>query len=158
LAHLPAEIVRYLERSRASIVDWGCALGDGVAVLGRALPACTVGGIDCSPTAIESARAAFPGHRFERHEGEGLPRSFDVVVTSNCLEHFKNPLAVVRAQLESCRKLYVAMVPYDESPLIDQHVSQFRDESFPERLGSFERVFSTRFDVDERAWPDQQLL
>src|SRR5690606_20841949 len=35
---------------------------------------------------------------------------------------------------------------------------QFRDESFPERLGSFERVFSTRFDVDERAWPDQQLL
>lgn len=158
LAALPDAVVTELRAGGRTLVDWGCALGEGVDELARAFPDCAVAGVDCAATALATARTTFPDHDFLLAEDEGLPRVYDVVVTSNCLEHFRNPLGVVLQQLPRCRRLYIAMVPYNEAPLIDQHFAQFREESFPTELGGFRRIHCAVFPVDRRAWPDDQLL
>ena len=37
-----------------------------------------------------------------------------MIVTSNCLEHFDDPVALIRQHLQSCGSFYAAMVPYRE--------------------------------------------
>lgn len=158
VAALPATIAAELRAGGRTVLDWGCALGEGVDELARAFPDCAVAGADCADSAIATARAHFPDREFVLTDDEDLPAIYDVVVTSNCLEHFRNPLAVVLRHLQRTRRLYIAMVPWNEAPLIDQHFAQFREESFPAELAGFRRVHSAVFPVDPRAWPDDQLL
>ena len=109
---------------RLSILDWGCALGDGLDPLRHAFPASAIVGQDISLEAITRARRAYPQHEFV--VGDEIRCDFDVIVVSNCLEHFADPLRLVEKQLAACRKLYVALVPFEESPLYDGHAFPLR--------------------------------
>jgi GT2 family glycosyltransferase/glycosyltransferase involved in cell wall biosynthesis len=81
-----------------------------------------------------------------------------VIVTSNCLEHFEAPLAVLEKHLASCKSLYIVLVPYNECPLHPQHRAQFRIESFPVYFGNFTRIHAEPMVTDRHFWPGQQLL
>ena len=72
---------------------------------------------------------------------EKYRNDFDVVLSSNCLEHFEEPLAVATDHVRHCRSLYIILAPYKEYPLHEQHFAQFRDESFPD---SIRWLFETR--------------
>ena len=132
LAHLPLPELQWLIEPDRSILDWGCATGEGTAVLARLLPNSQVTGLDFAKHAIDEASQRHPEAKFVwTSEGE-IPDDFDVVVTSNCLEHFEDPLAVATDHVRHCRSLYIILVPYKEHPLHEQHFAQFRDESFPD--------------------------
>ena len=62
--------------------------------------------------AITRARRTYPQHEFV--VGDEIRCDFDVIVVSNCLEHFADPLRLVETHLASCRALYVALVPFEE--------------------------------------------
>jgi 2-polyprenyl-3-methyl-5-hydroxy-6-metoxy-1,4-benzoquinol methylase len=158
LANLPDPELRFLRNAHPTILDWGCALGDGVDVLATSFPKSDVAGLDFSRIAIEEAARTYPQHRFIHAEEGAIPVAFDVITNSNCLEHFEFPIAVLQSQLLACRSLYVILTPYNESPLSDYHRAQFREESFPERLNGFVRLHCKRIGVDQRFWPGQQLL
>ena len=158
VAGLPEVERAYLSSRSLSILDWGCALGDGVEVLGRHFPLADVSGLDFSPLAIAKARQEYPRYRFLRTESGAVPEAFDVVVTSNCLEHFDDPLGLLADHLTSCRRLYLALVPFDESPLCQYHCFSFREDTFPPRLGEFVRLAAQVIDVDLSLWPGKQLL
>ena len=81
-----------------------------------------------------------------------------MIVTSNCLEHFADPLAIVSNHLDSCRDLYIALVPYREEPLCEFHAVRFDDDTFPEQLGDFERIQFRLIETEAQYWPDPQLL
>ncbi len=160
IANLPAAETAYLRSARAKpldVLDWGCAFGEGVRRLAAEFPRARVAGLDFAATAIAEARRRYPGQEFILADG-AIPREFDVVLTSNCLEHFAEPLAVMSQHLGRCRKLYLALVPYNEYPLCPYHVAQFREESFPARVGEFTRVEVKPVDVDPAVWPGRQLL
>lgn len=156
--NLPEPEKRYLASREATVLDWGCAFGDGVAVLAQTFPSCRLTGLDFAEAAIHEARRSFPGQEFVQADGGRLDREFDVIVTSNCLEHFENPLEVVESHLRWCRAFYIAMVPYREAPLIDCHHAQFREECFPEQFRGFTRVAALPIEVDQNYWTGQQLL
>ena len=156
--NLPEPEKRYLASREAAVLDWGCAFGDGVAVLAQTFPSCRLAGLDFAEAAIHEARRSFPAQEFIHADGGRLDREFDVIVTSNCLEHFENPLEVVESHLRWCRDFYIAMVPYREAPLIDCHHAQFREECFPESFCGFTRVAALPVDVDQNYWTGQQLL
>src|SRR6266850_340785 len=158
VAELPAAERSYFRTRPLSIADWGCAFGEGVAVLQEAFPKSEVVGLDFAEKAIAEARRRHPELQFEMTEDGKLPREYDVVVTSNCLEHFEYPLSVMKTHLESCRKVYVLLVPYNEYPLTEYHRSQFKEESFPERVGSFVRLGTSIVYPDERYWNGRQML
>jgi glycosyltransferase involved in cell wall biosynthesis len=50
------------------------------------------------------------------------------------------------------------MVPYDEHPLIDQHLAQFKDDTFPKELEGFTRLYVDAIAVPSVYWPGKQLL
>lgn len=156
VSELPAPDREYLAKNAVSILDWGCALGDGVDVLKQAFPQCTAIGQDFSKEAIARAQRIYPHYEFI--VGEEIVGEFDVIVVSNCLEHFSDPLRVAEAQLACCRALYVVLVPFREERLYDGHVSRFDRETFPPRLGSWTRLATRPIEMDGRYWNGRQLL
>jgi GT2 family glycosyltransferase/glycosyltransferase involved in cell wall biosynthesis/SAM-dependent methyltransferase len=158
LGHLPDAILDWLVERPLDVLDWGCAYGEGAALLAQALPDATVRGLDFSLTAIEEARRRHAGVEFVWTEDGTIPQQHDVIVTSNCLEHFVDPIDVLRGHLRSCRSLYIAMVPFKEAPLHEQHVAQFRLESFPEELDGWTRVAAVPVQVDNAYWRGWQLI
>jgi trans-aconitate methyltransferase len=101
LSHLPEHERAYLNAAPRTILDWGCAFGEGVATLARVFPRSQVAGLDFSKTAIDQARIRNAGHEFIWSEDGAIPRDFDVNLTSNCLAHFEAPLAVLEKHLAS---------------------------------------------------------
>jgi hypothetical protein len=136
----------------------GCAFGEGVASLARVFPRSQVAGLDFSKTAIDEARGCNAGHEYIWSEDGSILRDFDVILTSNCLEHFEAPLAVLENHLASCNSLYIVLVPYNECPLHPQHRAQFRRESFPVYFQNFTRIHAEPIVTDPHFWPGQQLL
>ena len=158
LDEIPGPEAAFLRSRPLTILDWGCAFGEGVELLGQAFPNCRVVGLDFASRAIDQASGRHPGREFILAGNGEIPSEFDVIITSNCLEHFAQPLEVVRTHLRSCKKLYIAMVPYNEYPLHEQHRSQFKDESFPKHIGRFTRIYAKTIDMDSAHWNGQQLL
>jgi SAM-dependent methyltransferase len=155
-AELPEAERHYLARHALSILDWGCALGDGLDVLKQAFPQCRVVGQDFSLEAITRARRAYPHHEFI--VGDEICSDFDVIIASNCLEHVGDPLRLADAHLASCRKLYVALVPFEEQPLYAGHASRFDLDTFPPQLGAWRRIAALPIEMDARYWRGRQLL
>jgi GT2 family glycosyltransferase/2-polyprenyl-3-methyl-5-hydroxy-6-metoxy-1,4-benzoquinol methylase/glycosyltransferase involved in cell wall biosynthesis len=153
----------FLAEQAWSILDWGCAFGDGTAELARAFPRATVYGIEISSTALSRAAERFAGIRFLRATDDApvgtLPRAFEVVVNSNSLEHFADPLDVLRRNLAATTMLHLSLVPYDEAPLSVHHLTRFDESWFPEVIDGFDRVLAKVVDVDPTYWPGgRQLL
>ena len=115
-------------------------------------------GMDFAERAIIEARHSFPNYDFRHTENGDIGDRFDVIITSNCLEHFADPVSIMRQHLRCCRRLYVALVPYREAPLHPQHVAQFREECFPERLEGFSRLATVVIDCQLPYWPGKQIL
>src|SRR5260370_1100364 len=104
LSHLPEAERAYLNAAPRTILDWGCALGEGVATLARAFPRSRVAGLDFSKKAIDEAGVRNAGYEFIWSEDGAIPRDFDCIVTSNCLEHFEQPLAMLEKHLAACKE------------------------------------------------------
>lgn len=156
--NLPPAEREYLTSQETSILDWGCAFGDGVEVLAEAFPRCRVAGLDFAERAVAEARRCFPRHDF-RHTPDGaIGDHFDVITCSHCIEHFSDPLKVLRQHLRCCRGFYALLVPYREAPLNATHLTQFHKESFPERLEGFTRIAAEVMDSDPTYWSGQMLL
>jgi len=158
VAALESPELAFLRTPGLTVLDWGCAFGEGVAVLGGMFPESRVTGLDFSGRAVAEARRRYPEYEFILSEEGQIPSTFDVVVVSNCLEHFEQPIQVMSGQLARCRELYIALVPYNEYPLSKYHRAQFREESFPERIAGLLRLYARRISVDPTFWSGEQLL
>lgn len=158
---IPFVELNWIRNNALSIVDWGCALGDGVNLLANAFPKQTVSGIDVSKAALDKAHEAYPDYSYfnswENYELEfGLA---DVTFNSNCLEHFADPYAVLEQGLAKTKSLYIVLVPYKEKePICESHCQVFDENSFPRALAGFNQIANKVIDVDQRYWSGQQLL
>lgn len=157
IAELPAPERDHLRHRVASILDWGCAHGEGVDELARAFGGVDVRGLDIAPSAVEEARRRFPACTFALATDGAIPRA-DVVVSSNCLEHFHAPWQVAERLAAAAKDLLILLVPCDEAPLCESHVVAFGESSFPERIGGLLQVAIKRIGMDPRCWGGDQLL
>jgi SAM-dependent methyltransferase len=121
-------IAEHLVKEGMRALDFGCGTGYGAAMMARA--GATADGVDSSPAAITYAT--------ENYGGQGLrffvadlvkplpdvvaPRSYDLVASSEVLEHVVDPFVYVRAMAESLNDGGVCFV------------------GTPNRLWSFEHV------------------
>src|SRR5262245_21538382 len=94
LAELPATETAWLRDHDVTIADWGCAFGEGVDEIAAAFPRARVWGVDVAATAIAEAHRRFPDREFVHAADGAIARRADVIVSSNCLEHFTEPVAV----------------------------------------------------------------
>ena len=155
---LPPPEREYLAAQEATILDWGSAFGDGVKVLAEAFPRCHVTGMDFAEPAVAEARRSFPRHEF-RHAPDGaIGGPYDVIAAVSCLAYLPDPLEAIRGHLRSCRSFYAAIVPYREAPLPYGHVSQFREECFPDRLDGYTRVVAKVFECEFQQRRERHML
>lgn len=130
---LPAWLRRELV-SGASLLDWGCALGDGTEFLAQALPGCVVAGCDFSGEAIQQAAASYPDIDFVRADltaGGAAGQSWDFIFSSNTLEHFREPWGVVNELSRYAKRGIVLLLPFREMVRIEEHHYTFLPDNVP---------------------------
>jgi teichuronic acid biosynthesis glycosyltransferase TuaH len=140
LGALPSWFLDQMRREKASLVDWGCAEGDGTELWSRYLEPSQITGIDFSERAIETAKARYPGVGFRAEDwisGADFSSSvFDVVFTSNTLEHFHDPIAVLDVLGRHARRAVIVVVPFEEGdPRHIEHHFTFTEENTPADFG-----------------------
>lgn len=117
-----------------TVCDWGCAQGDGTDVLASHFARERVTGIDFAESAVEKARASYPGLRFEAQDwiaADGGDESFNIVFSSNTLEHFVDPFGVLAKLFEHAEQCVVLALPYRELNRISEHFFTFTAENIP---------------------------
>lgn len=143
-----------------TIVDIGCALGDGTALLATAWPGARVIGIDISGVGIHLARASgHAGCEFHQVPLDQAPPDADLMTCSNVLEHCADYLEVMARYLRHCRDTFALLVPYRQEPLPPdgEHAVTLDESSFPETVGGFRRVAMRTIAVPARCWHAPQL-
>jgi ubiquinone/menaquinone biosynthesis C-methylase UbiE len=121
-------IVEHLVKEGMKALDFGCGTGYGAAMMARA--GATADGVDGSPTAISYATVNYGGQGVRFFVADLVkplpavltPRSYDLVASSEVLEHVVDPFAFVRGMAESLKDGGVCFV------------------GTPNRLWSFEHV------------------
>lgn len=150
LEHVPGAFFDWVRGRGWSVCDFGCALGQATRLLAERLgPGAQVEGVDFSATAIERAQALHPGLPFRVADLDGLGE-YDVVFSSNTLEHFEYPHAVLERLSASARHAVVLLLPFEEAePRHPEHKVTFTLDSFPlliagPKVLAFARVIDTR--------------
>jgi glycosyltransferase involved in cell wall biosynthesis len=163
LRELPRWLTEAIRRERLSVCDWGCALGDGTDLLSNAWDT-PVTGVDFSDVAIEDAKKNYQRPQFVAHDftasTEGAPH-FDIVFTSNTLEHFSDPWDVAHRLAELAGKALIIMVPFEEFVRHKEHETTFLATNVPVVIGSFHLCHATIIDCvnePETQWPGQQII
>jgi len=142
LLKLPTEIMSNLKKVD-SILDWGCGVGSGTRTIGRFLNT-KVSGLDISENAIKKAKELYPKYKFT---SKTLNEKYDVIINSNCLEHFTNPSKVFESHLKYCNKYYIILAPY-KGRIVDEisdHMATLDENTFPKETEDFKRIYFDKF-------------
>lgn len=161
IQEMPEWLRADLCRNSWKIADYGCAEGDGSAVLGSSFFGCSVTGYDFSEAAIDKAKMKHQNCNFEVADiYEDLPET-DVVFSSNTLEHLQDPHKVFRRFIESSRKYTVLLLPFEDDYGFDEHINTFTAEFFPDTVSNHYLSFFKVIDCREKNipyWPGKQIL
>ena len=159
---MPSWLKSAIRQQCLSICDWGCALGDGTALLAGTF-ASRVTGIDFAQNAIDNAKKTYKRVEFLACDlaTEELADSWDLVFSSNTLEHFPDPWSVASRLAKHARSGLVFLLPYREMSRISEHEYTFLPENIPQALGEFCLVHAVIFDAQlepTASWAGQQIL
>ena len=164
--NLPRWLFDEIRRHNLRVVDWGCAQGDGTDCLASHIDARQLTGVDFSTVAIGQASARYPAIRFSSEnwlDGEhATAERFDIVFSSNTLEHFHTPYEILRTLAQRADKAVVLALPYREMQRIDEHFYSFLPSNIPLLLDNGFRLAWSRV-VDCRAvpgalWGGEQII
>ena len=130
---MPQWFKSYVKRNRPEVCDWGCAQGDGTDALATLVGRKNTSGLDFSAEAIAEARARYSDLRFEEvdliADDKQTQIGFDVIFSSNTVEHFREPYEVITCLARYARDFVVLLLPYRELERHPEHFFTFADEN-----------------------------
>jgi flagellar motility protein MotE (MotC chaperone) len=150
----------------ATFCDWGCAMGDGTKFMRDCLGLERVTGIDFSEIAIAEARKHYPEIEFDTEDllAEVASRRFNVIFSSNTLEHFHEPWRAADKLAALADDYFVMLVPFQE-PAEDRHEEHFYSfewNNLRRRLaGRLDLIYASVIDASELPdpqWGGKQVL
>ena len=162
IANLPQWIIEDIERENMSIGDIGCAEGIGTEILATHFKNSNVIGIDFSDQAIQVARKTHPKCNFEVGDICNLKKDFDVLFTSNVLEHFYYSGQVFKGMITHAKKYCIILVPFREYYTVPEHFSYFDFQSFPLHIeDEYELCYFKPINIvgeNTKYWYGEQML
>lgn len=159
---MPEWLSRDIRREQMTICDWGCAEGDATDVFASHYST-PVTGVDFAQPGIERARSYYPDRQFlhanflEEDNGE----RFDIVFSSNTLEHFKDPFSTLERVASRAKRHVVLLLPFQEFERIAEHFATFDFSNIPFTPHGFMLVHARIADTGAMTpsyWPGQQVL
>ncbi|WP_271752722.1 class I SAM-dependent methyltransferase, partial [Cohnella sp. JJ-181] len=147
--------------SGVTVADVGCAEGDGVHHLAPKYPKSHFVGIDFSEEAIERALKLYPEYSFYVSDIKEMDQKFDVIFSSNTLEHFYEPFEILHQLFEKAERYVVILIPFQERNRFKEHFYTFEYSDFQIDYKDFDLVYSREYDcskVENIFWAGKQLL
>lgn len=152
-----------LQTNQWTVVDLGCAEGDGTAHLAKLFPSCNFIGVDFSKTAVDQASKKYHNCTFKVADLYREIPEADVLFSSNVLEHLAHPREVMYSIFNSPAKYIVYLLPLDDSTGIAEHINIFTEDFFPFANGNFYLRYHKVFNMGEdeqlkSQWNGKQIL
>ncbi|MDG0873640.1 methyltransferase domain-containing protein [Paenibacillus thiaminolyticus] len=145
----------------ASFADVGCAEGDGTNFFAERYPNSKFTGLDFSEAAINKAKKHYPKQNFIQAEVQNINSKFDIVFSSNTLEHFINPFEILNHLFRITNKYTVILIPFQEYERFKEHFYTFDYKDFDINYSNFSIVYAHEFDCGKEPniyWAGKQLL
>ena len=166
IENLPPWLISAIKRDALTLADWGCAQGDGTDVWAAYVSAVQITGVDFSRVAVEQARQRYPTIAFVSDDWLATDSrnqiAFDIVFSSNTLEHFHEPYKVLETISQKARKAIVLALPFQEMERIGEHFFSFIAENIPLKLkNGFRLAWSQVVDcrnLPETLWGGDQVF
>jgi len=166
IENMPHWLIGQLQHQDLTLCDWGCAQGDGTDVWGSYVASNQLTGVDISSVAIEQAVRRYPAIKFIKEDWLSVQFDqrtvFDVVFSSNTLEHFHKPYDMLKVLTRSASKALVLALPYRELERHHEHFYTFLPENIPSviNLGfrlTWSRVVDCR-QLPNTLWEGDQII
>ncbi|MFZ6732639.1 methyltransferase [Undibacterium sp. Ji42W] len=166
IQQLPGWLLDQIRQEKLRVADWGCAQGDGTDVWASYVPAEQIKGVDFSAAAIQQAHVRYPALAFANTDwltSSPLNQDvFDVVFSSNTLEHFHQPYQVLQTLSQRASKALVLALPYRELERESEHFYSFLPENIPLQLeNGFSLVWAKVLDcrlLPNSLWQGEQII
>jgi SAM-dependent methyltransferase len=102
------------ENREFSLLDIGCALGDGCELIQGQFPKAKITGVDISKTGIQKCRQKNQDISYFVLDvlKNDLPGTYDFISVIETLEHFDNPFFILNKCLPYAKKSVIVSVPY----------------------------------------------
>ena len=117
-----------------TLLDAGCALGDGLLYMNSRCPQVTAfSGTDFSREGVETCKVNpnLGFAEFYQHDlMNPLPRSYDNVICLQTLEHTPDPLRAFQHLIDATNKLLLVSVPYMNRRPDENHLWSFDESDF----------------------------
>ena len=158
---LSNEFINLLNSECKSCCDFGCGLGNFTDKLHNVFHNMQIYGVDYSFNAIKYATSHFKNTDFLNLDYRQMQSNFDIIVTSNTLEHFSDPKSVINRLLQHTNKYFVMLVPYEEYPLYKEHYFSFNRDFFCDEIENFELIYLKSVDLRYKfntMWFGKQIL
>jgi len=124
-----------------SLLDVGCALGDGLIYLRKKCPKIfRFTGIDFSSRAIDTCRnnPELSEIEFYQHDiTKSLPEKYDNIICLATLEHLEDPETAMKNLVDATKKLLIIGVPYLNRRPDKNHLWSFDENDFSDLADSF---------------------
>ncbi|MCC4586094.1 glycosyltransferase [Xanthomonas melonis] len=164
LSMMPEWLKWTLADRNVSLLDWGCAMGDGTDALAQGLAGAKVTGSDFSSAAIIDAAQRYAPLGFVCFDvmTDTVEERWDFVFSSNTLEHFREPWMVLSRLAPLANTGLILLVPYEEFLRIDEHFYTFESANIPfEVVSDFVLAYSRVIDgaqLPATEWAGKQIL
>lgn len=144
-----------------TFADVGCAEGDCTHFFASSYSKSSFTGIDFSDEAILKAKKLFPSVSFISSDIMDINETYDVVYSSNTLEHFHEPFKILEKLFEISNKYVVLLLPFQERERFKEHFYTFEYKDFKIKHDNFLLVYSKEIDcslVPNIFWSGKQIL
>ena len=132
--HPYKQLLKYLSKTNFSLLDIGCALGDGCILIKKNFPKAKVSGSDFSNIAIKKAKKKNKKINFFVLDifKQKIPKKYDYIIMVSILEHFKDPFPIIEKCLKKINKVLIIDCPYNEQKLGGEHLFSFNKKTLKE--------------------------
>ena len=166
IENLPGWLMKQLISQSLTFADWGCAQGDGTEIWAKYIGAKCVTGVDFSSAAIDQAINRYPSVSFINDnwltKDARIDRLFDIVFSSNTLEHFHTPYDVLNAVCPRAKKALILILPYRELNRIEEHFYSFHPDNIPVVIANGFRLIWAKvvdcFSMPNSCWPGEEII
>ena len=158
---LPKWLRKEMQCNDYTVIDYGCAEGAGTAYIARHFPRCSFTGVDFAVSAVENAQKNHPVCNYRvGNIMNGIEQS-DIVITSNTLEHFKNPIELLNKLVTCAVHHAIILLPFEDDLGIEEHLAVFDAQSLSIPIEGYDLSFFKFIDCRlEKAtmWEGKQIL